>query len=781
MGFLSNRARVAAVLAFGSGAAALAHQLIWTRRMVDVLGANADTFANVIGAFFLGLALGAWAAARWQPARAWRAVALAELAVGVLAAGVLLSAHGAPSCSLKFLLQVGLISPPAFAMGLVLPWLFAALRTPNTVGLYAINTLGGVTGVVVTLLWALPAWGTVGAGAAAIGLNLLVAAGAWLLQDQANAPVAVRAPAPVDSRLRWQAFGSGFLVLGIEVVMQRQFLQISINSLFSSGAVLALVLLSLAGAAWLVSAARDRLSVRGVLLAAAFLCAWQPCVLLWLRPGLTILPYELTPLPYVGQLAGIGLLALCPVLLVSGLLFPLLLKAVDPRSVGVLLAWNGLGGWLGAHCTEAWISPQFGIWTSLLVFACGYVLLLWTVPNVRVGFGLVAVAVSLALGAFITPRLPQVSVPRSERLASVAVGREGVVATVTAAPDDWRMLFNNSYTLGGSRAQGNQERQALLPLVLHGQPRRVACLGVATGSTVGGATVFPGIEQIDAIELSPLVLCDAERFFAPFNRDVFRDQRVRFIQEDARWVIAAQAAAYDVVVGDLFLPWRTGEGRLFTREHFQAVQRSLRPGGLYCQWLPMFQLTRPQFEAIARTFRHVFPEAYLIRGDFYADLPILGLVGGPAPDWAATTAACARIRAQSSVTDPLVRHVEGVAMTYIGQLPALPAGPVNTLNNGWLEWNAGHNILGMAQPWFIGTALAQFIQETHRAAQRTMPAELVAAHDAGQYCLTLSIASRVNAPGLPELTAQWSSRLPAALQRDPVADWTCWPVTAKHR
>ena len=213
-------------------------------------------------------------------------------------------------------------------------------------------------------------------------------------------------------------------------------------------------------------------------------------------------------------------------------------------------------------------------------------------------------------------------------MAALTVGREGVVATLECGPGYWRMLFNNSYTLGGSKAQFNQERQSLLPLLLHGNPKSVATLGVATGSSVAGAALHPDVERIDAIELSPLVLRYAEEFFSSFNREVFRDSRVTFIAEDARWVVAARHESYDVVVGDLFLPWRTGEGRLFTREHFQNVRRSLKPGGVFCQWLPLFQLTQPQFEAIARTFREVFPSAFVVRGDFHSELPILGLVGG---------------------------------------------------------------------------------------------------------------------------------------------------------
>ena len=128
-----------------------------------------------------------------------------------------------------------------------------------------------------------------------------------------------------------------------------------------------------------------------------------------------------------------------------------------------------------------------------------------------------------------------------------------------------------------------------------------------------------------------------------------------------------------MVVGDLFLPWRTGEGRLFAREHFLNVQRSLKPGGLFCQWLPMFQLTRPQFEAIARTFREVFPDAFVVRGDFYAKLPILGLVGGNdfrQLDWPVIGTVCGHLRAVGKTTDPLLRHADGVAMLLSVRCPS---------------------------------------------------------------------------------------------------------------
>jgi len=186
----------ALLLAFVSGGAGLAHQILWTRRLVDVLGASAGTFSKVIGAFFVGLALGSWLASRVGANRIsfWKIVALAELGVAVFALPALFSPAlgnwlvSAGSVEwLKWLLPLLLVTPPAVAMGLVIPWMVRALALDegfvprHTVWLYAVNTLGGVAGIAFVVLAGLPRLGLNGASLAAIGLNLLVAAAAFAL------------------------------------------------------------------------------------------------------------------------------------------------------------------------------------------------------------------------------------------------------------------------------------------------------------------------------------------------------------------------------------------------------------------------------------------------------------------------------------------------------------------------------------------------------------------------------------------------------------------------
>ena len=402
---------------------------------------------------------------------------------------------------------------------------------------------------------------------------------------------------------------------------------------------------------------------------------------------LRFLAYELKPLPYAIEIAKLGLITIVPLFLALGLVFPLIfrnaLKQRGARSLGLLLAWNGVGGWLGAELTQYYIAPHHGLWHGVAYLGALYLIATGLTTSGRTVLAIWLSGFAILTGCILAYRsFPQVSQPPGERLVELRVTPDGVVATVESKPGDWRIVFNNSYTLGGSTAQFNQERQAHLPLLLHGSAKSVALLGIATGSTMAGAAAHPDLTTIDAFELSPAVLDYARKHFAPFNRGVFNDQRVRAHAQDARWGIVTAGKNYDVILGDLFLPWRTGEGRLFTRDHFRNVKAALATNGLFCQWLPMFQLTRPQFESIARTFHEVFPETFLIRGDFYAELPILGLVGGrslQSINWESVERAAQKLRSVTAVPyqvrDALALHHEAVAMMIIGQLPHFTNSP----------------------------------------------------------------------------------------------------------
>jgi spermidine synthase len=216
---------------------------------------------------------------------------------------------------------------------------------------------------------------------------------------------------------------------------------------------------------------------------------------------------------------------------------------------------------------------------------------------------------------------------------------DGVMAAVTVVrdPNDGRRLkVNNRFQMGGTASQFSDRRQAHITLLLHPDPRRALFLGVGTGATLAAAADHPhlqaeGVELIG--EIIPLI-----QHFPEVADELGRHPRLQIKEADARRYVQACRSHYDVVIADLFHPSRDGAGSLYTLEHFQAIRQKLNPGGIFCQWLPLYQLDLETFQTIARTFLEVYPHGMAVMAHDNLQTPIIGLVGGAEPrryalDW----------------------------------------------------------------------------------------------------------------------------------------------------
>src|SRR3989441_8934922 len=149
---------------------------------------------------------------------------------------------------------------------------------------------------------------------------------------------------------------------------------------------------------------------------------------------------------------------------------------------------------------------------------------------------------------------------------------------------------------------------------------------------------------------------------------------------------------------------------------YATAARRLAPGGVFCQWLPLYQLTREEFDAIARTFLAVFPDVTVWRNDFYPDRPVVGLVGQLAHRTVDLDRIGERLAALPEWSrDPLLATPQGVAMLYVGDLVAAPglvaSGPLNTDDRPLIEFLAPRLTRMSAagdKDWFTGEALAAF-------------------------------------------------------------------------
>ncbi|MBI2924384.1 MAG: fused MFS/spermidine synthase [Verrucomicrobia bacterium] len=350
--------------------------------------------------------------------------------------------------------------------------------------------------------------------------------------------------------------------------------------------------------------------------------------------------------------------------LLMGATFSHLVQAArgETGGVGRAVSLNTLGSALAPAVFGVWLLPALGAKWALVVLALGYLALLPLAlrssdrssrrkeahsskseirnlkseievslltsaatrrrRNVALAFGLL---LPLVLVFALPKRLQHVTAPPGGAVLGYRQGVMDSVAVVKHFDGNRSLLVNNRFVMGGTGAAGAAKRHAHLPLLLHPNPRRALFLGLGTGITFSAAREHPGLDA-EGVELVPEVLAAAHHF-EPHSAAWLTSTNLHAFVADARRFVRVTDRRYDLIVADLFHPARDGAGALYTREHFQAMRERLAPGGLLCQWLPLYQLDEAMLRVITRTFLEVFPHARAFLLRLNVDTPVLGLIG----------------------------------------------------------------------------------------------------------------------------------------------------------
>jgi spermidine synthase len=643
------------VVLFLSGAAGLGYEIAWTRQFAVGLGHEVPSMLAVVAAFFGGLAVGAWAfdgpiSRSARPGRWYVGLELA-MALWALATialipwgneqvarltGALPSAarHWAVAFAVPFVLLL----PATAAMGATLPAmdrLVARVRGSgrNVGGLYAVNTLGAVAGTLGAAFVLVPRLGLTSTVLALAGVNALAALGvALLLRSGADERPDVVEPAGevAGARLLGTLFVTGLFGIGYEVLGVRVIGQVLENTVYSFACALGVYLVGTTlGAALhqrLARAAGFEPLLARLLHATSAACLLGVLVMAQARP----IYAALAATPGFGRAvaAELGLAAavfLVPALLM-GATFAHLAQAARRAEggVGAALAVNTLGAALAPLTFGVLLLPAIGARWALVAVALGY-------ASLRPGRGRwVPWGTALALLAVLV-------LPSDLRLVRPPAGgrllehREGVMAGVAVVADQAGRRYlkvNDRFHMGGSGGGFAARRSGHLPLLFHPNPRRALFLGLGGGTTFHTAGWHPGL-RARCVELLPEVVELREHFLTAEDR--FDPARESIVAADARRYVRATDERYDVIVADLFHPARDGSGSLYTREHFESIRARLAEGGLFCQWLPLYQLEPQTLRVIVRTFLASFEDVHAYLSDFNVRHPVLGLVGRSAP------------------------------------------------------------------------------------------------------------------------------------------------------
>lgn len=473
-----------------------------------------------------------------------------------------------------------------------------------------------------------------------------------------------------------------------------------------------------------------------------------------------------------GQL-GIAALVLLPAALLLGAIFPLAARVAHREgesggaAIGRAYAINTAGTVLGAAAAGLLLLPSLGALRSLEVAAWAHVALgvalalaapvgivlrvaivvvvvalaagvRWMTPApdpYQLNYGIVSILRDIDRGAGPPPSLAEMQRREIDalRLLSLEEGRSATVAVISRW--DQRQLVING-KVDASSGDPTEVLLGQLPMILADSVRRALVIGYGSGITTHSVLTH-GVPRVETVEIEPEVM-RAGRWFADLNGwsesllrpAVSATARQVVHLEDGRTHLAYTRHRYDMIVSEPSNPWIAGINNLFTAEFYRLVRQRLAPGGVFCQWVHGYDMTRETLGSLLATLRAAFPGAEVYRQNL--DFLVIWKQSGAF----LTRERLARAFADSTVRADLARvgfaAPEDLFALYLGPIESVaPAdGRANTDDNGFVEFRAPLDLLrrGGERAWNTPRIAALRLERYDPRAQR---ADILAAFARG--------------------------------------------------
>lgn len=595
---------------------------------------------------------------------------------------------------LRFAIAFTLLMVPTTLMGATLPVMSRAVARSESGlgravgGLYALNTAGAVLGVFLTGFFLLERFGVWHTTLIAVGLDFVVAAVAVLAGLGVIVPAAAKASAaardavaatPKIVRLVLVTyFANGLVALACQVAWTRSLL-FGFESLkattYSFTGMLTVFLLGLAIGSAVMQAFVDRIrNLPATYAAIQFLMGATICLSVYMIRADLPLAFQEFDLETSGDLfywnaignvmlrtaAAIGI----PTLLM-GMAFPVVARIVVSsrsslgRDVGKLYAINTFGAIAGSFLGGFVLIPAIGITSAIGALACisfaSAAALVASMAEFPAARRFAAAALLAVAGLVFAGRI--VLGDGSRFLHPLTIGEkmayydEGPLATVSVIEDSrgWRTIYVDAIGVAGTDPvlQTDQKTLAHVPMMLlGGEAENVLTVGFGSGGASWSYTLYPGVRNIHAIEITTNVpkaapsLTDANHGIVYEDRAIeqllaqadpaspppggvhplslythepapgFRtfDQRYRLIVDDARSYLRFTDTTYDVIATDCTDLRYKSNANLYDLEYFKLCNDRISDRGLVVVWMPLAGMSDEAFRIVVRTFAQVFPE-----------------------------------------------------------------------------------------------------------------------------------------------------------------------------
>jgi len=543
----------------------------------------------------------------------------------------------------KYSLCAVLIVPQTLLLGMTFPLLSGAVirRGPEASGhhlamLYFTNSIGAAAGALAAAFLLLGWLGMPGTMRFAGALNLALAA-AVLAIARLGEPAAVAAApsggsAPSGSFVARlflaAAFVTGLASFIYEIVWIRMLSLVLGSSFHAFELMLSAFITGLAlGGLWIrrrLDRVADPVRFAGLVqvfmglaaLATIFVYHWT---FDWMAWALGVLQRNDSAYPLFNLFGdALAFAVMLPATFLAGMTLPLFTQVLlrggrGEPAIGQVYAANTLGAIAGVLLAVHVLMPAVGLKLALVAGAAIDILLgTWMLRYSQAASRRIHAFAAVILGMLAATATARAGILEPERLssgvfrhgraapgfgpvffyrdgktASVAVrGREGALSISTNGKSDAEIRLDANQP--PAQDEFTMTLLGALPLLVKPDAKTFANIGWGSGLTVEVALSHSGPVVIDTVEIEPAMVAGAHAFSPRVDR-AYRDARSRVYFEDAKSYFARHRKLYDVITSEPSNPWVNGVAGLFTTEFYRDTKRYLAPGGLFVQWLHIYE------------------------------------------------------------------------------------------------------------------------------------------------------------------------------------------------
>lgn len=355
----------------------------------------------------------------------------------------------------------------------------------------------------------------------------------------------------------------------------------------------------------------------------------------------------------------IALAIMLPATFCAGITLPLLTnillkKGYGEKSIGHVYAFNTVGAIAGVLVAVHFLMPLFGIKNLIIIGASidiaigiGLFFMLSTRPvqvkkYITPVISVVAVVVAITLiefdsykmasgvyrhGNFYSTENAELLFHEDGKTASVDLVRvkdSNEISIVTNGKPD--ASINISSSGAPSPDEATMVLLAALPLSLNPQANTAAVIGMGSGLTSHVLLSADKLQYVDTVEIEPAIVRAAQGFGDRVG-NVFNLPNSHIYVDDAKSFFSTQNKRYDLIISEPSNPWVSGVAGLFTDEFYSNVSNYLEPGGIFAQWLQLYEIDLPLVASVLKAVSNQFSD-YAIYATNNHDIVVLATKTG---------------------------------------------------------------------------------------------------------------------------------------------------------